>query len=93
MTTTTETTIDLQDVSSVYSGRPGCACGCRGKHTYASAHRGYPVTDNEVSDRTVKMMVNKMNKLISDPCNEIDYGGSYVACETCTRLYIVYLKS
>ena len=27
--------IDLSKVRSVYSGKPGCCCGCLGKHTYA----------------------------------------------------------
>jgi hypothetical protein len=49
-----------EDVVSVYSGRPGCACGCRGKYSYHSANRavgaerrGYAVGDDEVNDRTV----------------------------------------
>lgn len=47
-------------LASAYSGRPGCACGCRGNYRYASAHRewagrnrGYAVGDDDVSDRSV----------------------------------------
>lgn len=31
--------IELDKVTSVYSGKHGCACGCRGKYTYASQTR------------------------------------------------------
>jgi hypothetical protein len=61
--------IDINKIKSVYSGRPGCCCGCRGKYTYAkkfqdesSKARGYKVTDDECNDRVVRMIVNKMNK-------------------------------
>lgn len=64
--------IKVAAVASVYSGKPGCMCGCLGKHTYASAHRdaaskrrGYKVDDDEVSDRTVKLIVGKINAAIA----------------------------
>lgn len=78
--------INVNKVKSVYSGRPGCCCGCQGKHSYASAtrieagkSRGYEVSDDEVSDRSVKMIVNKLNKLIflGDP--SIEANDQYVA--------------
>ena len=57
-------TLTLDNVASVYSGKRGrCACGCSGKHTYSTEHkvwaskdRGYDVGDDEINDRTVKMM-------------------------------------
>ena len=57
----------LTDVVSVYSGKAGkCCCGCSGKHR-ASAHRqvaaksrGYAVDDDEVSDRSVKLIYRKV---------------------------------
>ena len=88
-------TLTLDNVASVYSGKAGrCCCGCSGKHTYASAlraeaskSRGYEVRDEEVNDRTVKIIFNKLMKnefeKISDTCY------SY---ETGSRLYVVYLK-
>lgn len=62
--------IDLAKVAKVYSGRAGaCACGCSGKYSYAKQHqawgsknRGYEVKDEEVNDRTVKLIVNKIIK-------------------------------
>jgi len=88
-------TLTLDNVASVYSGKAGrCCCGCSGKHTYASAlraeaskSRGYEVRDEEINDRTVKIIFNKLMKnefeKISDTCY------SY---ETGSRLYVVYLK-
>lgn len=56
--------ITVADVSSVYSGKPGCCCGCKGNHRYNSAHvasasknRGYAVTPDEVNDRQVKKVL------------------------------------
>src|SRR5688572_19380799 len=62
--------INLDNVHQVYSGATGkCCCGCAGKHTYSSkfqgfssSHRGYAVSDDEVSDRSVKTIVNKIQK-------------------------------
>jgi hypothetical protein len=61
--------IDKSKIKSVYSGRHGCCCGCNGNHRYASAfaeelskERGYPV---DVSDRSVSIIVNKMNRIIA----------------------------
>ena len=48
------------EVSSVYSGKPGCCCGCKGNHRYNSQHvvsasknRGYAVTGSDINDRQV----------------------------------------
>jgi hypothetical protein len=88
--------IDLQRVMSVYSGVNGaCCCGCKGKHTFASAHvetgsrhRGYEVTSDQVNDRTVKRIVNKVNKEISG--GNAEYDGDLVAAVVGNRQYVVY---
>src|SRR5208282_2899370 len=56
--------IKVSDVSSVYSGKPGCCCGCNGNHRYNSQHvesasknRGYAVTPDEVNDRQVVKVI------------------------------------
>lgn len=84
--------IELDRVSSVYSGKPGCCCGCLGKHTYASAHRkwagasrGYEIADEEIGDRTVKMIVNKLNR-----CPDLRDGGNHYHATINGRLYIAY---
>ncbi len=52
--------LTVSDVSSVYSGKPGCCCGCKGNHRYNSQHvesasknRGYAVTGSDINDRQV----------------------------------------
>lgn len=99
-------TIDRDQVASVYSGKYGCACGCNGKHTYASRwrhwsskFRGYPVGDDEVSDRTVARVVNLVNAALAGDTNidgeiedERDQDGrGYVALLLPKRQYIVYI--
>lgn len=50
--------LSVEKLMSAYSGALGCACGCRGRYRYTSAHReaagaarGFEVTDKDVSDR------------------------------------------
>lgn len=83
-------------VLSVYSGRPGCACGCRGKHTYhpltreeASKNRGYEVEAHECSIRGMNIILGKMQKF-QESGIKLDDGGSYLAYETESRLYVIY---
>jgi hypothetical protein len=96
--------ININDVMSVYSGENGmCCCGCAGKHTYASKYRkiaskdrGYRVDDEEISDRTVKLIVNKMNKYLTIPGNKPNYTDKKTLKELVSivrgeRLYIAYL--
>lgn len=88
--------IKIEQVSSVYSGRDGkCCCGCSGKHRYASAHRewagenrGYKVSDEDVSDRSVKLLVNKMNAHLGVAYCE----GDHYVLVLGQRLYLAYLK-
>lgn len=95
--------VDLAQVSSVYSGKDNhCCCGCAGKHTYASAHvkwagrdRGYAVTPDEVNDRTVKLIVNKINLcyagLVEGGRKDIQET-DFISAVVGDRLYIAYLK-
>ena len=63
--------IELSTVKKVYTGRQGCACGCRGNYSIASSF-GVERANKAVgwnayercSDRAVKMAVNKLNALI-----------------------------
>jgi len=94
--------VELNKVASVYSGQDGsCCCGCSGKHTYASQYRdwsskdrGYEVKENEVSDRSVKTLVNKMNKLFEDGVEKEDGDdpSNLVSVVNGNRLYIAYLN-
>jgi hypothetical protein len=96
-----ERMIKLENVASVYSGIDGrCCCGCSGKHTYASAHqawgsknRGYKVEDDQVSDRTVKMVVNKIDRAVAAGVKPYDHDPKELVSVTLgRRLYIAYMK-
>jgi len=88
-------------LSSAYSGRPGCACGCRGTYIYASAHRermgrerGYALTDDEVSDRSVATRLANARRAALNGASVQAYGDedgrvTTVAVETDTRLYLL----
>lgn len=96
MTTTSLQSLTIDHVRSVYSGKLGCACGCRGKHSYnpahtdeASADRGYPVTSDECSERSVANVLKAVQQANGV---EIADDGSHASFETETRLYIVYLR-
>ena len=59
--------LNLENVTRVYNGRPGCMCGCNGKYSTNPAYRehvgkerGYPVSDEEVSLRSVKIIAKKV---------------------------------
>ena len=91
--------IDIDKVMSVYSGVDGrCCCGCSGKHTTASKYRemrgkilGRPVKDDEINDRTVTMIVNRINKAIAAGAESLEYGTSYVSIINGKRNWIAYL--
>lgn len=84
--------LNVDRVMNVYSGRPGCMCGCRGNYRVASAHvaiaskdRGYGYEPKEISDRQVRRIV----KLIeSQPEVELDEQYAYV--EVDGRAYCAY---
>lgn len=88
-------TVDLikrENVESVYFGRPGCCCGCRGNHTYAKPVRGNPVGHQG----TITRAVNRVNLALRGELpgwklddRRKDHG--YIAVETDERICIVYL--
>lgn len=83
--------IDKSKVISVYTGRHGCCCGCNGNHRYASAtaeqageRRGYPIRDEDVSDRSVSLIVNRMNRIIAEgnePPEDIEHREDPEECQ------------
>ena len=64
----------VENVTKVYSGKLGsCMCGCGGKYSYSTMGAeadspGYDVSDM-VSDRSVKLIVNKV---LRNPNSKID---------------------
>ena len=70
-------------VEAVYSGRHGCACGCRGKHTH--------YTENK---RAITTIVNKI--LAQGEVQDLDWettaNPNWVSVTTDTRYYIAYFE-
>jgi len=88
--------INWNDISEVYSGRSGCMCGCKGKYTptvigrvKAGKKRGYAYDENDASDRTVEMMVNKVRVLGKK--YGIEVGQNYYFVDTGNHYYAIYL--
>ena len=61
----------IDKVYEVYTGYVGCMCGCNGKYSvaskykkYANKQRGYAL--NNISDRSVKIIYNKIVKAINN---------------------------
>lgn len=60
--------LDYNKVTRVYNGKlNACMCGCNGKYSthpdyreHVSKERGYPVSDDEVSARSVKIIAKKV---------------------------------
>ena len=92
---------DISKIYSVYSGRKGCACGCRGKYSYAAAYKDkrpsyYADTDEGINDRTVKLLVNRVEAMIRDEHADVevvfDDDGDWVAVDLDDRdrTYTIY---
>jgi hypothetical protein len=72
-------TIDVGIINKVYSGRPGCGCGCRGRYW----------TDK----RNIKRIVNTMNARSSEiDDTPVGDGGHIYAVENETRWYWAYTE-
>ena len=72
----------LANVEKVYSGKPGCMCGCRGKYSYAQGcEEGY---DDQVNERSVKIL---FNKVMNNPAHKVEDNCAFV--ETDTRNLVV----
>ncbi len=93
---------DINKVTRVYSGRKGCACGCRGNYSTASQYRDSRPSyqhdsDDGISDRAVKSIVNKVTKFICDPTSDVarvivdDRHGDWIAVDMKhDRTYTIY---
>ena len=93
--------INVDNVVMVYSGkRNACCCGCSGKYSYTSKHRvegaadrGYAVDDEDVSDRSVKIIVSKMNKQLDNVKVEHDICGRVMnVLEVGGRMYFAVMQ-
>lgn len=90
--------LKIEQVESVYSGRHGCCCGCRGKHSYREdlidrgvELRGYPFTAEDCSNRNVNRIITTINAAIYQNDSAVEVNEDYVAYDSLTHTYIAYL--
>lgn len=90
-------TLTINDIRQIYSGKPGCCCGCLGTHSYNEIHlkesserRGYEIssaTAKIATNRSLNRMLNlfkkNSDKIVVDITSNISF-------ETNTRLYVIY---
>jgi hypothetical protein len=76
-TTTEQTNAAPRSPVRAYSGKPGCACGCRGKYYDAETKAG-------------AMMITKLLAAAAERGVEIDDGGSYRWAEIDGRVYALH---
>lgn len=91
--------LTTDDVRSVYSGTPGCCCGCRGTHTVnprfrseVATARGYDVADDECNASVIARILNTIKRHDEHGTATIETERDYVAAETETRIWIAYLR-
>ena len=70
----------MQDVIRIYSGKPGCMCGCQGKY-YTPQDRGF------------KRVLNKFlaNADFNDP-KVLDKDNGWATVELDQRMYVAYFQ-
>jgi hypothetical protein len=76
----------IEKVVRVYSGRPGCACGCRGKY--------WPKSDGAVPNPMAKRQIKRIYDLLQANITEVyTYTGChFVTYEIPGRVYTMYYK-
>jgi hypothetical protein len=87
-----------EEVMKVYSGKPGCGCGCRGNYRVnpalleqANKERGYAYEGAEISMTQVKRVLNIVQSR-ADEVQENETDTLYIyAVEDDTRFYWVYV--
>lgn len=87
--------LSKDNVISVYAGKPGCCCGCRGNHYHSSRFVEIEVYEHTVfNDGQVTRVINVLKKKLDCPeeFSGFDVQDQYVAHQTDTRLLIAYVK-
>lgn len=89
--------VDISNITRVYNGKIGCMCGCQGMYSinpaykdHVSAERGYPVSDDECSERSVKIIAKKVS---SNPNAVREDNYVYVEDRSRNRIQVVYYRA
>lgn len=62
--------IKFENVVRSYNGKPGCMCGCIGNYSTPIHATTIKTREDEISDRRVKLALNKVNKALSEVGNK-----------------------
>ena len=90
--------VEPEQLMKVYSGKPGCGCGCRGIYRInpamveaATKERGYEYSEEEINFTTVKRVLKTMQARADEV--KVDTGEDMViyAIEDDKRYYWAYL--
>ena len=88
--------VNINGITRVYNGKIGCMCGCGGKYSTNPAYkeevgkwRGYPVSDDECSERSVKIIAKKV---LSNPNAQYQDNMVFVEDRIANRIQVVYFK-
>lgn len=89
--------LDAADILTSYNGKAGkCCCGCAGRYSYnparmaeAAASRGYAVTPDKCSSRSIALALAKLKAAPADQI-DIDPSGAYSSITAGARLTIIY---
>lgn len=86
--------LNTSKITRVYNGKIGCMCGCNGKYStnpdfreYVGKERGYPVSDDEVNLRSVKIITKKV---LSNPNAQWEDNCVYVEDRAANKMQVVW---
>ena len=82
--------ITPDDVGDVYTGKPGCMCGCRGNYWSHPAHAGDSGGPHKPSLKMVHKVLNHLKANAAEV--EADPNGGIFSHETPSRNIVLYLK-
>lgn len=89
--------IDSSRITKVYSGRKGCACGCRGTYSYAvryaSQRPSYYEGSDGVSDRRVRAVAARVESLLreGDRVQRVIFNDDWIGVDlTTNQTYTLY---
>jgi hypothetical protein len=100
--------LTVDDLVKSYSGKPGCACGCRGTYAYVvddgGKERGYALGPEDVNPRRAEGYLRTIQRAHPDVVDLIpaatspfadgptSRAGDIWSVQTPTRLYIAYAR-
>ena len=86
--------LNIRTVTRVYNGKIGCMCGCNGKYSTNPAYkehvgkeRGYEVSDDECSERSVKIIAKK---ILSNPNAQWEDNMVYVEDRARNKIQVMW---